>query len=72
MKNQIIKTYKIEGMNCVSCATLIENELEEREVVDEAVCDYASSKLTVRSGREIDDTTVTKTVEQFGYRIAPL
>ena len=69
MTNIVTKKYKIDGMHCVSCAMIIENELEDKKLVDEAVCDYAKSELTVTSQKEIEDAKVIQTVEKLGYKI---
>jgi copper chaperone CopZ len=66
-----IRKYKVDGMHCVSCSMLIEGELEDAKVVDEAECKYATSELIVKSGKEIDDTKIRGLVEKLGYKISP-
>ncbi len=71
MTDVIVKKYKVDGMHCVSCAMLIENELEDKGLVDEAVCEYAKSELILRSQKELDTAQVAKTIEKLGYTITP-
>lgn len=63
-----VNKFKVGGMHCVSCAMLIEGELEDSKIVDEAACKYATSELTVKSQKEIDDTKIIQAVEKLGYK----
>jgi len=63
-----VKKYKIEGMHCVGCAQLIEEELEDTRLAKEALCKYATSELTVKSDEEIEDHEVIETVAKLGYK----
>jgi len=48
---------------------LIEGELEDSKIVDEATCKYATSELTVKSQKEIDDNKISQAVEKLGYKV---
>ncbi len=62
------KTYKIDGMHCVSCAMLIEGELEDRGIIGR--CNFA--KGTVEVDGEADENTVKVSVETAGYTLVGL
>jgi copper chaperone CopZ len=68
MTSPLTKKYKVEGMHCVSCAMLIESELEDANLVDEATCVYATSELSVKAHKAIDDTQISAVVEKLGYK----
>lgn len=63
-----IKTYKIEGMHCPSCAMLIEGELEDRGML--ARCSYAKQIVEVECDdtKNIDDA-VKQAVVIAGYKV---
>ena len=63
------KKYKVENMHCVSCAMLIEEELENSHCADTANCNYASTELTLESQDQIDDSKVLDVVSKLGYKI---
>ena len=62
MKN---KTYKIEGMHCASCASMIELDLEDIGI--KAKCSYPNSSLEVEG--KYDSKKVIETVKKSGYSI---
>lgn len=68
-KDVIIKKYKVENMRCVSCAMLIEEELENAGCADNAICNYASSELTLKSQNQIDEAKVIGVISKLGYKI---
>jgi len=72
MTDLITKKYKVDGMHCVSCSMLIEGELEDSRIVEEAVCKYATSELIVKSQKEIDDQKINAAVEKLGYKVTPV
>ena len=49
------KIFKISGMHCTACATMIDLDLEDLKGVKSAKTDYAKSELSV----EYDDQLVT-------------
>jgi copper chaperone CopZ len=60
------KTYKIEGMHCASCATMIELDLEDAGI--KAKCSYASSTLEINESH--DSKKVIETIKKSGYSIS--
>lgn len=73
MKNLLFsKKYKVDGMHCVSCAMLIESELEDAEVADQATCNYATLELEIESQKEIDDGKICEVVDRLGYKVKPI
>lgn len=61
------KIYKISGMHCVSCAMLIEGELEDRGIV--GTCSYAKGIVEVEDTGAVRDETVKEAVEAAGYSL---
>ena len=63
------KEYKVVGMDCPSCAMLIEGELEDAGV-ENASCSYAEEKLLVEFDEEqIDETKIEEVIKQTGYSL---
>lgn len=62
------KKFKIHDMKCISCVILIEGELEDSKLVEEASCNYSSSELVVKSNKEIDERAVLNALEKIGYK----
>lgn len=58
------KTYKITGMDCPSCAALLELDLEDAGIV--AKCSYQKSVLEVEGTKNFD--TIRKIVEKNGCK----
>lgn len=65
MKNQDIKVYKVGGMNCPSCAMLIESELEDAGI--KCKCSYAKETLEIND--QVDKKEILKLVTNLGYKI---
>lgn len=62
------KIYKVEGMHCVSCALVIEEDLADAGV--KAHCSYAKQTLEVEYDKaNIQEQVIKKTVVSSGYRI---
>lgn len=61
------KIFKLSGLHCVSCATNIEWELEDKGLV--AKCNYAKQTLEVEIGSENKDQVIKETVEKLGYKV---
>jgi copper chaperone CopZ len=59
------KTYKIKGMNCASCASMIELDLEDAGI--KAKCSYPKSTLEVEGDGNF--VNIKKVVEKSGYKI---
>ena len=62
---KIKKTYKIKGMNCPSCASLLELDLEDVGV--KAKCSYPKSTVEVEGDGNF--VNIRKVVEKSGYKI---
>lgn len=60
------KTYKIEGMDCASCATLLELDLEDAGI--NAKCSYAKGILEVNEDHNPED--VVEIVKKSGYSVS--
>ena len=67
--NKIIKsTFKIEGMSCTSCSSIIEKKLKKTEGIISVLINFATEKATV----EFDETIMTsekiiKKIRDLGY-----
>ncbi|MBI4062600.1 cation transporter [Candidatus Gottesmanbacteria bacterium] len=65
----IKKTYKVIGMDCTSCAMLIESDLEDAGV--KASCNYARETLEVEfDEQKIVEDKIREIVKASGYNIA--
>jgi len=60
------KIYKIEGMHCASCATMIELDLEDAGI--KSKCSYAASNLEVDGPH--DPKKVVEIIKKSGYSIS--
>ena len=60
------KIYKIEGMHCASCATMIELDLEDAGI--KAKCSYAKSTLVIEDAH--DPEKVVEIIKKSGYSIS--
>ena len=62
------KTYKVNGMDCTSCAMLIESDLEDAGV--KASCSYARSTLDVEFDESsMHESKIKEVVKSAGYDI---
>lgn len=59
------KTYKIKGLDCASCASLIEMALEEKGII--CKCSYAKETLEVQGKHDLK--MLKEIVERSGYNI---
>lgn len=66
MKNKQI--YKISGMDCANCASMIELDLEDAGI--KCSCSYANSTLKIDGNH--DPKKVTDVVKKSGYSILPI
>lgn len=62
------KTYKISGMDCASCASLIEMDLEDAGI--KATCSYPKETLEVEGTH--DQKKVIGIVKKSGYSVSPI
>lgn len=61
------KTFKIEGMDCASCAMIIESDLEDAGIA--ARCSYAKESLEVENDGSVKDGVIREVIEKAGYKI---
>lgn len=59
------KIYKIKGMDCVSCAALIEMDLEDAGI--KARCSYPKETLEIEGDH--DSKKVVEVINKAGYSI---
>ena len=59
------KIYKITGMDCPSCASLLEMDLEDAGI--KAKCSYSRSTVEVEGDGNL--VNIKKVVEKSGYSI---
>ncbi|HET7099415.1 MAG TPA: cation transporter [Patescibacteria group bacterium] len=65
MTNDKLKTYKIKGMDCASCASLIEMDLEDVGI--KSKCSYPKETLEIDGPH--DEKKVIEIVKKSGYSI---
>ncbi len=66
-------TFKIEKMNCVSCAMNIDAELEEVDGVFSSKTQFASSKAMIKHDPEkVNQEKIIQTIERLGYEAKPV
>ena len=70
-KYKMKKIYKINGMDCPSCARSIERAVKKIEGVSDANINYASEKMFVEFKDEVDDKKIIESVENTGYKAIP-
>jgi len=63
--------YRVEGMDCASCATRIDTAVRRVPGVDDVSVSVVAGTLTVRH-RGTDRAAIEKKVTGLGYQIAPL
>lgn len=59
------KTYKIQGFDCASCASLLEMDLEDAGIA--AKCSYQKETLEVEASA--DQKKVAEIVKKSGYSV---
>lgn len=59
--------FKVHGMHCVSCAMIIENEIEELDGINDVECNYKKGILKIESEKEITTQKLDEMFEKFGY-----
>ncbi len=62
------KVYKIQGMDCDSCAKMIELDLEDAGF--NASCSYKKELLEVETGTIEDEKKVAEIVKKSGYNLS--
>ena len=62
------KTYKVKGMDCTSCAMVIEADLEDLGI--KASCSYTKELLEVEFDEsKISEKNIKNIIEKNGYEI---
>lgn len=61
------KTYKIKGLDCASCATLVEMDLEDAGF--KSSCSFAKETLEVEFNNNNDEKKILEVVKNAGYKI---
>ncbi|MFA6459294.1 MAG: heavy metal translocating P-type ATPase [Candidatus Paceibacterota bacterium] len=69
--NHVIKTYRVKGMHCASCAGIIEKTFKKTEGVHSAEVNYGTEKAKVAFDEsKISAQELSKRIESFGYTLA--
>jgi copper chaperone CopZ len=68
MTNDKLKIYKINGMDCASCASLLEMDLEDIGV--KSSCSYPKSTLEVSGDH--DPKKVEDIIKKSGFNISKI
>lgn len=64
------KVFKISGMHCASCATLIDLDLEDLNGIRLAKTDYAKSELSVEYDQNlVSETEIIASIKKSGYSV---
>jgi translation initiation factor 1 (eIF-1/SUI1) len=67
MANGKLKTiYKLSGLDCASCATMLELDLEDVGI--KCKCNYAKSEIEIQGN--YNSKKVTRIIQKSGYSIA--
>ncbi|NCT02101.1 cadmium-translocating P-type ATPase [Candidatus Parcubacteria bacterium] len=65
-----IHTYKIKGMHCASCATIIERTFKKNEAVEAVEVNYGTEKVRVTySEAKVTPEDLGKLIEPLGYSL---
>lgn len=64
--NSLKKTYYVQGMDCASCAIMVEKALNKTPGVKKAVVNIATEKATVETEPNLDFQTLQKAVAGVG------
>ena len=64
------QTYKIKGMHCASCASIIEKTLKKKEGVYEVQVNYATETAkVVHDADKISAQQLSQAIEPLGYSL---
>ena len=61
------KIYKVKGMDCVSCAMLIESDLEDEGV--KCNCNFAKATLEVHDHNPEVEVKIQNIIKSLGYEL---
>jgi Cu2+-exporting ATPase/Cu+-exporting ATPase len=69
--NHPIKTYRVKGMHCASCASIIEKTFRKTDGVHSAEVNYGTEKVKVSFDEsKTNAPELSKKIEPFGYSLA--
>ena len=65
------KTIQVEGMTCVSCENLIEDELLQIKGVKKVVAHHKKGSVAIEfdDEKDLDSARTTKIIKDLGYEI---
>ena len=64
------KIFKISGMHCASCATMIDLDLEDFKGITKSKTDYAKSELSVEYDEKlISEKEIIASIMKSGYSV---
>lgn len=66
-----LRTYKVEGMDCPSCAATIEKSLGKNESIQSVEVNYGTGKLKVEASSEAVLDEVPQLVRKLGFDLTP-
>jgi len=67
--NEVIKTFKIEGMACAACSRAVERAVKKLSGVNDAEVNLASEELKVNyESNDVTISDIKKAVENAGYK----
>ncbi|MFD1066523.1 heavy metal translocating P-type ATPase [Oceanobacillus locisalsi] len=64
--------YRVQGMDCPSCASTIEKALNKVKDIQEVKVNYPAAKLQVAGASALSFDEVTREVEKLGYTLEPI
>jgi cation transport ATPase len=64
--NSLKKTYNIQGMDCASCAIMVEKALNKTPGVKKAVVNIVTEKATIETEADLDFAILQKAVAKVG------
>lgn len=69
MDNLVKKIFKIEGMNCASCAMVIDLDLEKLPGIKSSNTQFAKGITEVEfDPSKVSEQTILETIEKSGYK----
>jgi len=63
--------YRVEGMDCASCAQKIDTAVRRIKGVEEVMVSVTAGTMTVSHRTEADQSQIKKRVESLGYKVSP-
>lgn len=63
--------YRVEGMDCASCAQKIDTAVRRIEGIEEVSVSVTAGTMTVSHGADVNLSEIKKRVESLGYKVFP-